>query len=139
MFWFLVIVSGGYLLEHIVAIPETAQTIVDDGSTIPAVCWGMTVIQCVVAHCNRQSTSPERGSITRDQSPKLSFPNPLKSLAILREYYAVIIVLYLGLLSFSLTTLMTSTANQFSKLYNLGPFKVGLCFLYVILQRYNGS
>lgn len=42
MLWFLVIVSGGYLLVHIVAMPETEKTIVDNGSTIPAVWWEMT-------------------------------------------------------------------------------------------------
>ncbi|CAI7663626.1 unnamed protein product [Penicillium viridicatum] len=133
VFWFLVIVSGGYLVFYVLAMPETARKIVGNGRAVPNEWWRRSVIQW---WSKRQTQSDEEGQIgaegSQQKSPhtkRLRFPNPLRSFAILLEWDALIIISYVGMVMFSNIALLTSTPNLFGPLYGFNELQIGLCFL----------
>lgn len=149
VFWFLVIISGGYLVAFIIAMPETARKIVGNGSIVPKEWWRMSLIQYLSAR--RLRRHPARGLFARRRhrqdnggeartdgqsqqpqgSTKLRFPNPLESFMILLEKDALIVISYVGLVMFANIALLTSTPNLFGKLYHFNDLQIGLCFLSV--------
>ncbi|OJJ40628.1 hypothetical protein ASPWEDRAFT_34061, partial [Aspergillus wentii DTO 134E9] len=138
VFWFLVIISGGYLVVYIIAMPETARKIVGNGSVPPREWWRMSAFQWFIERRWIKKMSPEerkdheeRQAILEKehQKTKLFFPNPLKSFVILLEKDALIIISYVGLVMFANIALLTSTPNLFGKLYNFNDLQIGLCFL----------
>lgn len=139
VFWFLVIISGGYLVLFMVAMPETARKIVGDGSVVPKEWWRMSLIQYLSARRRRQQlkSSEEQDSDEHQDHPdqqqqgstKLRFPNPLKSFMILLEKDALIIISYVGLVMFANIALLTSTPNLFGHLFGFNDLQIGLCFM----------
>lgn len=143
VFWFLVIISGGYLLGFIIAMPETARKIVGNGSVPPEEWWRMSVLQYWTASRRRRQIKCEEEEKPVDdnrhagqdehrstrQSTRLKFPNPLTSFAILLEKDALIIISYVGLVMFSNIALLTSTPNLFGGLYGFNDLQIGLCFM----------
>jgi multidrug resistance protein len=132
IFWFLTIVSGGYLVFYVLAMPETARKIVGNGSVVPHEWWRRSVFQW---WSKRQAQSNEEGHTSTEesqQSPhtkRLRFPNPLKCFVILLEWDALIIISYVGIVMFSNIALLTSTPNLFGPLYGFNELQIGLCFL----------
>ncbi|KAJ5169428.1 uncharacterized protein N7500_002211 [Penicillium coprophilum] len=132
VFWFLVIVSGGYLVFYVLVMPETARKIVGNGHAAPTEWWRRSIIQW---WSKRQAQSDEEGNTGAkgfQQSPnteRLSFPNPLESLLILLEWDALIIISYVSIVMFSNIALLTSTPNLFGPLYGFNELQIGLCFL----------
>lgn len=133
VFWFLVVVSGGYLVLYVIAMPETARTIVGNGSLAPAEWWRRSVIQWWSA---RRQGNPEdeeqtgyEASQERPRGTRLRFPNPLKSFVILLEWDALIVISYVGVVMFSNIALLTSIPNLFGDLYGFNELQIGLCFL----------
>ncbi|KAJ5138823.1 uncharacterized protein N7515_003671 [Penicillium bovifimosum] len=133
VFWFLVIISGGYLVFYVISMPETARKIVGDGSTVPREWWRRSVIQWWSkrqAQRDEESQSAAQGSPYQSQhTGRLRFPNPLKTLVILLEWDALIIISYVGIVMFANIALLTSTPNLFGPLYGFNELEIGLCFL----------
>ncbi|EAW10544.1 putative MFS transporter [Aspergillus clavatus NRRL 1] len=138
VFWFLVIISGGYLVVFTIAVPETARTIVGDGSVPPKESWRMSVVQYWSARRRLRKMSVEERRVHEEQrarlnqqhgKKKIAFPNPLEAFAILLEKDALIIISYVGLAMLSNTALLTSIPNLFGKLYGFNDLQIGLCFL----------
>ncbi|KAJ5972323.1 uncharacterized protein N7479_002241 [Penicillium vulpinum] len=131
VFWFLVIISGGYLVFYVLAMPETARKIVGNGSAAPNEWWRRSVIQW---WSKRQVQSDEERHAERSQqetsqTKRLRFPNPLRSFVILLEWDALMIILYVGIVMFSNIALLTSIPNLFGPLYGFNELQIGLCFL----------
>ncbi|KAJ5595272.1 uncharacterized protein N7459_001480 [Penicillium hispanicum] len=108
VFWFLVIISGGYLVLFMIAMPETARKIVGNGSLPPKEWWRMSLLQYLSAYRSSnailvgQEGHTSTGQAESSQghahgSTKLKFPNPFESFVILLEKDALIIILYVGL------------------------------------------
>ena len=136
VFWFLVIVSGGYLVFFMITMPETARKIVGNGSEVPKEWWRMSLLQYLSTrrhHQQRDSNATEMadnpGQGRASSSTKLRFPNPIHSFVILLERDALIIISYVGLVMFSNIALLTSTPSLFGKLYGYNTLQIGLCFL----------
>lgn len=136
VFWFLTIISGGYLLVYIIFMPETHRKIVDDGSVVPQQWWRQSVVQYLAARRQlKKMTSDERveykqtQEVLRQRQPKLRFPNPLESFVILGNPDALCLICYSGITMFCNLVLMTSTPTVFPRLYSLNELEVGLCFL----------
>ncbi len=135
VFWFLTIVSGGYLLVYLVTMPETARVIVGNGRQPPREWWRMSLVQYVADRRRARMTAGEVSQGQFEQGPrssKLRFPNPLASVAILLEKDALIIISFVGLVMFGNVALLTSTPNLFPQLYGFNELQVGLCFLSVL-------
>ncbi|EKV16972.1 hypothetical protein PDIP_33390 [Penicillium digitatum Pd1] len=133
VFWFLVVISGGYLVLFVLAMPETARKIVGNGRAIPNEWWRRSVIQWWL---KRQAQSDEDGQSGAEESQqhfrsteRLRFPNPLRSFVIMLEWDALIIISYAGIVMFSNIALLTSTPNLFGPLYGFNELQIGLCFL----------
>ncbi|OQE43670.1 hypothetical protein PENCOP_c003G02091 [Penicillium coprophilum] len=131
VFWFLVIVNGGYLVFYVLVMPETARKIVGDGHAAPTEWWRRSVIQW---WSKRQAQLDEEGNtgtkgFQSQHTKRLRFPNPLESLLILLEWDALIIISYVSIVMFSNIALLTSTPNLFGPLYGFNELQIGLCFL----------
>lgn len=138
VFWFLVIISGGYLVVFMTTMPETNRNIVGNGSVPPDQWWRMSVIQYLAARRRLQKMTTEERIAHQQQRAnlnqarghqKLSFPNPLKAFVILLEKDAFIVVSYVGLAMLANTALLTSTPNLFGKLYGFNDLQIGLCYM----------
>ncbi|OAL27226.1 hypothetical protein AYO20_09824 [Fonsecaea nubica] len=138
VFWFLTIVSGGYLVLYIVFMPETHRKIVDDGSIVPYQWWRQSVVQYMAGRRRLKRMSAEERRdyerthhdlAERQRDAKIRFPNPLGSFVILTNPDAFCIIMYTGIMMFSNLVLMTSTPTVFPRLYGLNELEVGLCFL----------
>ncbi|KAJ5606015.1 hypothetical protein N7510_008796 [Penicillium lagena] len=139
VFWFLVIISGGYLVLFIVTMPETARKIVGNGSVLPREWWRMSLLQYWAAR-RQNENGDDKGDEERvetqgsdaqqhNRSTRISFPNPMNSFAILLEKDAIIIIWYIGLVMFSNIALLTSVPNLFGRLYGFNELQIGLCFI----------
>jgi len=138
VFWFLTIISGGYLVMYITFMPETHRKIVDDGSIVPHQWWRQSVVQYFAARRRlKRMSADERDDYERtqqtlaerQQGTKIRFPNPLESFVILTNPDAFCIVMYTGVMMFCNLVLMTSTPTVYPRLYGLNELQVGLCFL----------
>ena len=138
VFWFLTIISGGYLVMYIIFMPETHRKIVDDGSIAPHQWWRQSMVQYLAARRRlKRMTADERGDyertqqalVERQQGTKIRFPNPLGSFVILTNPDAFCIIMYTGVMMFCNLILMTSTPTVYPRLYGLNELQVGLCFL----------
>lgn len=140
VFWFLVVISGGYLVFFVIAMPETARKIVGNGSEAPTEWWRMSVLQWLstrIHHLQKRSDeeqharedSQQQSGQQPRQTTKLKFPNPLDSITILLEWDALIIISYVGFVMFANIALLTSTPNLFGPLYGFNELQIGLCFL----------
>jgi multidrug resistance protein len=140
VFWFLAVISGGYLVFFVIAMPETARKIVGNGSEVPTEWWRMSVLQWLSTRIHRLQKgsdeeqhagedSPQQSEQQPRQTTKLKFPNPLNSIAILLEWDALIIISYVGFVMFANIALLTSTPNLFGPLYGFNELQIGLCFL----------
>jgi len=143
VFWFLVIISGGYLVAYVVLMPETARKVVGDGSVPPREWWRMSVVQYVAAARRRRKNTLDAGQLEaqktqstlaaeenkKNEKRKIGFPNPFLSFAILLERDALIIISYIGLTMFGMIALLTSVPNLFSSLYGFNDLQIGLCFM----------
>lgn len=141
VFWFLVIISGGYLVVYIVVMPETARKIVGDGSVPPREWWRMSLVQYIQAKRKERKLSPaqrEELKKTREvldregqRNRRFGIPNPLLSFKILLEKDALIIICCAGIVMFLNIAMLTSTANLFPEIYGFNTLQVGLCYLFV--------
>ncbi|KIX96035.1 uncharacterized protein Z520_08290 [Fonsecaea multimorphosa CBS 102226] len=138
VFWFLTIISGGYLVAYIIFMPETHRKIVDDGSIVPYQWWRQSVLQYMSNRRRLKRMSAEerhdyektqQALAERQRDTRIRFPNPLGSFIILTNPDAFCLILYTGVMMFSNLVLMTSTPTVFPRLYGLNELEVGLCFL----------
>jgi MFS family permease len=138
VFWFLTIISGGYLVVYIIFMPETHRKIVDDGSIVPQQWWRQSVAQYLDSRRRLRKMSPrerdeyertQQDLLARERGTKLRFPNPLESFFILMHPEAFCLISYAGVVMFANLVLMTSTPTVFPRLYGLNELQVGLCFL----------
>ncbi|KAL4999664.1 major facilitator superfamily domain-containing protein [Aspergillus recurvatus] len=146
VFWFLVIVAGGYLVSYILLVPETARTIVGDGSLMTRERWRWSGAQLLerkrksasgsgvnvdsevgVRTATKQGISNGNGQAST--ASRLRFPNPLNAVYILLEPDALIIVSSIGLLMLTNVALLASTPSLFSEIYDFNDLQIGLCFL----------
>lgn len=68
----------------------------------------------------------------RPQKPekrKFAFPNPLKTLRILRDKESLIILLYNGLFFTGMTVVSAALPDLFKEAYGLDELKIGLCYI----------
>lgn len=138
VFWFLVIISGGYVVVYTILVPETHRKIVGDGSILPAESWRLSILQYIRIRRKIARMSPEEKQeydaqqsdlMASRKSRRIGFPNPLLSFAILLEMDAFLIILYIAWMFFGAMVMMTSLPSLFPQYYGLNELQVGLCFL----------
>jgi multidrug resistance protein len=131
IFWFLTIVSGSYLVVYVIFMPETARKIVGDGSIPPQNWWNASPIQYWKA--KRKAKEAAKSGTSGDKPlgprPKFSLPNPLKSLVILREKDALIIVGFTSLGMLAFVALLASIPPLFQEIYHFNALQIGFCYM----------
>lgn len=125
IFWFLVIFSAAFLVPFITFFPETARKVVGNGS-IPPQKWNMSLISYLDIRKARNDgvVSPEL-----PQRSKISFPNPLKTLAIVFQKDTSIILLSNAILFAGFYDVGASIPSIFHEQYGLNDLQIGLCYL----------
>ncbi|KAL4882112.1 major facilitator superfamily domain-containing protein [Aspergillus karnatakaensis] len=120
VFWFLTIFAGAFLVPFTLFFPETARAIVGNGS-IPPPRWNMPWL---LLFKSRKSTPPE--SLER---PKLSFPNPIRTLSIVFQKDVSIILLANAILFAGFYDVSASIPSIYNDLYGLDDLQIGLCYI----------
>jgi len=124
IFWFLTIVSGVYLSVYILFMPETLRKIVGDGSIRPQSWWVLSPYQ----YWRLKKTSDANSTVATQKS-KLVFPNPMKSIRVLREKDALCIILELTMGSAGIMALLASLPPLLEEVYGFDSLQVGLCYM----------
>ncbi|EDN04423.1 predicted protein [Histoplasma mississippiense (nom. inval.)] len=130
-FWSLAVFSAAFLVSFVIFFPETGRHIVGDGSHPPQK-WNISVI----THLARKSVRrTEDSSVTfqaptdAPRRPKLRFPNPIKSLVILREKDTLIILLTNAIMIGAFYDINVSVTSLFHDIYGYNDFQIGLCYI----------
>ncbi|KAL5340417.1 major facilitator superfamily domain-containing protein [Aspergillus crustosus] len=128
IFWFLAIASGAAVLAYVLVIPETARSIVGNGSVELEGWWRRPVLQTLWRSSNPKSTA--RGDLPRSQKgARIGLPQLLRAFTILAEKEALILIVFTGLFYSGVTAMWATTGSHFSSLYNLNTLSVGFSFL----------
>ncbi|KAL4926197.1 major facilitator superfamily domain-containing protein [Aspergillus undulatus] len=120
VFWFLTIFAGAFMVPFVLFFPETARAIVGNGS-IPPQKWNMSLISWFKA---RTTTPPEE--LDR---PRLRFPNPTRTIAIVFQKDIGIILFANAILFAGFYDVSASITTIYSDLYGLDDLQIGLCYL----------
>ncbi len=135
IFWFLAISSGACLLLIALLLPETARSIVGDGSgkvsgfrrTVLSHWQLLTLRQ---GHRRPGSASGEAAvAIGNDTGRRLKLPNPLASLKLLWAKDSALITLIFGIFYMNLSSLQASTSTLFLTVYDISGIQLGLVYL----------
>ncbi|KAF1960519.1 MFS general substrate transporter [Byssothecium circinans] len=135
IFWFLVIMSGVYMIAFFIAFPETGRNVVGNGS-IPPQGWNMSLLDYLkyrkVSKTNEigltQSTSRE-GQAALARPRKLRFPNPLGTLRVVKQKDAGLLLFYNSLVYTAFYDVIGSAPYLFQKIYGFRELQVGLAFI----------
>jgi MFS family permease len=125
IFWFLAIFAGVYVIPIIFFFPESCRAVVGNGSHRPGK-WNRCLIDPVIK--KRVNSDP---SIAGPAIPhkKLQFPNPLKTLALLFEKEASLLLISSGILFAGFYGLMAGLPSQLQRNYGFDALHIGLCYL----------
>ena len=135
IFWFLSLLSGSCLILLVLLLPETARSIVGNGSLKVS---GVHRSMLSYLQSSNPSSSPKNieapesgptvpvGQSNRNES---KIPNPLESLKFLYAKDCALITLIFGIFYMNLSSLQASTSTLFIGLYDITEFQAGLIYL----------
>ncbi|KAI1332353.1 chloramphenicol resistance protein [Xylariaceae sp. FL0255] len=121
IFFFLIIITGVWLIPYILTVPETARKVVGNGS-IPPQGWNMTLIDYVRFRNQprNRSTAPRR---------EIPIPNPINTLKVLGNKNMAMILLYNAALFICTVTVTATISTQFKQIYGYSDVLLGLLYL----------
>ncbi|KAJ5290773.1 hypothetical protein N7478_000024 [Penicillium angulare] len=132
IFWFLTIASGAFLLPLILFLPETARSVVGDGS-IPAQKWNRPLVSYLSCGFDTTASSSinceENHDFATEPKGKLRFPNPLEPLAVVFHANSIIILVVTGVIMGGNMTVLSSITEVYSAQYGLDELEIGLCYI----------
>lgn len=124
IFWFLAIFVAVWLCPWIFTVPESCRNVVGNGSVVPPRPWNRPVMDLLRGGKNR-SWQVER----TDTKPKLRFPNPLKTLVVVRDKESCLILLTCTLIYLQFILIAATLGPIFDDIYGFNDLQVGLCYL----------
>ncbi|KAJ5666223.1 uncharacterized protein N7477_008671 [Penicillium maclennaniae] len=125
IFWFLVIFAGAFMVPFLIFFPETARGVVGDGS-LPPQRWNMSLISYLKSRKARQEGAEAPASTTKQ---RLSFPNPLQTLAIVFQKDTSIVLFCNAILFAGFYDVSATIPSIFNELYGLDDLQIGLCYI----------
>lgn len=138
IFWFLVILSGCFLIPFALTVPETGRNVVGNGS-VPPQGWNMTVVEWLRARKDAKSSDGLSRSNTAEgrriaqaelaKGRKLRWPNPLKTVHIIMEKDMAVVLLYNSLIYTAFYDIMATVPNLYAQIYNFNDLQIGLCYI----------
>ncbi|CAI7566543.1 unnamed protein product [Penicillium glandicola] len=124
IFWFLTIFAAAFMVPFLVFFPETARSIVGDGS-LPPQKWNMSLI----SYMKSRKTREEAVISMATPKQKLKFPNPFQTLAIVFQKDTSLILFCNAVLFAGFYDVSASIPSIFNDLYGLDDLQVGLCYI----------
>ncbi|KAE8139838.1 major facilitator superfamily domain-containing protein [Aspergillus pseudotamarii] len=135
VFWFLAISSGCFFALYVICIPETARTVVGNGSLTPHNRWRRSVMQncrysqrSSMGECSPKDEK-HSGHGQRKEDAATTLSTVFRAFIILKHKEALILIVYTSLLYFGISALWATTANNYGELYQLSTLQVGLSYL----------
>lgn len=125
IFWFLVVFSGAFLILFLIFFPETARGIVGDGS-LPPQKWNKSLINYLKSRKAREEGNTPAAASGKQ---KLSFPNPLQTLAIVFQKDTSLILFCNALLFAAFYDVSATIPSIYNELYGLNDLQIGLCYI----------
>lgn len=123
VFWFLTITSAAVLLAMVLILPETARTVVGNGS-IPPPLWSRPWLPAVMRPWN--GMTPQTTSLIFRRK---TVPNPLRSLEILCRLDTAVSILAGSIIYMVYCSSHASLSTVFSANYSLNQLQTGLVYL----------
>lgn len=124
IFWFLVILTGTYLVIVLFLLPETQRKIVGNGS-VPARGVHRSAFDFFTRN-RKAKRDQEQGTIDRR---KHHIPNPFKCILMLRSKGNLAVIMIGSITYVVKMMLQTSLAAQCTGVYNLDYLQAGLIYL----------
>ena len=137
IFWFLVIMSGVYLVPFVITFPETGRNIVGNGS-IPPQGWNMSLLNYLQTRTIERDDGLDR-TVSREEKRlaqadlagkrKLRFPNPLRTVHIILEKDVGLLLLYNSLIYTAFYDAAASLPSLFAEIYGFNDLQIGLSYM----------
>lgn len=133
IFWFLTILAAIYLILAGVTFTEAGRNVVGDGS-IPPQGWNMSLLNYMDTRKANEnlalSRTPSHQAARVAQSKlaakrKLRWPNPLKTIHIILEKDAGLVLLFCGLLFTGMYPVMATVPSLLAKIYGFNDLQIG--------------
>ncbi|KAF3055404.1 Quinidine resistance protein 1 [Trichoderma lentiforme] len=128
IFWFLTICGSIYIIVFAITVPETARKVVGNGSIPPTAWWNRSLLS-EVARYKAGSRQGEDGISPPPKPRVLRFPNPLKTLLIIKEKDCAMMLFYNAIIYSSWYTVTANLSNLLSENYHLDTLHLGLCYI----------
>ncbi|KLJ09860.1 hypothetical protein EMPG_14720 [Blastomyces silverae] len=144
IFWFLVIFAAAFILQFAVLFPETGRNIVGNGSHPPQK-WNISVITYLKTRKAARQDAKNANPVSRDTTTtvavaaaaeaevpkraKLRFPNPVRSLIILREKDTLIALIANAIMFAAFYDMNIAITFLFHDIYGYNDFQIGLCYI----------
>ena len=124
IFWFLSIFAAVFFIIVVLVMPETARTIVGNGSITPSK-WQLSVWQLVRGkHKQNDNVPPDENTIKQRRRTDL-----LSSLLVARDPEDALILAYGSLLYAGYFSVLSTLSNQLQARYSFDSLHIGLCYL----------
>ena len=143
IFWFLTIMSVVYIIVFIIIFPETGRSVVGNGSVPPAK-WNMSLLNYLQERKSNEEDDQQRIA-TRDAKRRareelakkrhVRWPNPLKTLSIIVEKDAGILLLYNSLVYTSMFCVLSSIPSLFAEIYSFNELQIGTKYSFLSLSQ----
>ncbi|EXJ92226.1 hypothetical protein A1O3_00776 [Capronia epimyces CBS 606.96] len=133
IFWFLVILGAAFLVVFAIFFPETARSLVGNGS-IPPKGWNMSLMNYLAVRKTRNLASEAELSAIQAQadalpSRKFRFPNPLRSMYLILDKENALLLFYNGFLFAAFYAITAAMPSQLKQIYGYNQLQIGLCFI----------
>ncbi|KAH7411043.1 major facilitator superfamily domain-containing protein [Cadophora sp. MPI-SDFR-AT-0126] len=138
IFWFLVIISGCFLVPYALTVPETGRNVVGNGS-VPPQGWNLTILEWYqhrkeekfLDGLSRSETAEGRRLAQEElaRGRKLRWPNPLKTVRIIMEKDMAVVLIYNSLIYTAFYDIVASIPQLFSEIYDYNDLQIGLCYI----------
>ncbi|KAK4232887.1 major facilitator superfamily domain-containing protein [Achaetomium macrosporum] len=125
IFWFLVISAGTAFLILGLFLPETARSIVDNGSIRPPR-WDLSLWDPFLGAKRRTNCVKRAEGLI---GPRKAVINPFTTLKICVEKEASIVLLANGIAFAGYYAVASALPSQFAKVYNFDDLRIGLSFI----------
>lgn len=135
IFWLLSILSGTCLLLIACFLPETARSVVGNGSTNASGAYRTIFSYVQTPRSSTPADISDRAdnvvTLPPENATRKGFhvPNPAKSLKLLWAKDCILIVLIFGIFYMNLSCVQASTSALFIDLYGITELKAGLIYL----------
>lgn len=138
IFWFLVIISGCFLVPYALTVPETGRNVVGNGS-VPPQGWNMTFLEWLRSRKQAKSDEGLSRSNTAEgrrlaqaelaRGRKLRWPNPMKTIYIVIEKDMAVVLFYNSLIYTAFYDIMASIPQLYNEIYHFNDLQIGLCYI----------